>query len=221
MRTTLSWSAAALRLALISVASAATPETIPKPFVVAPDCTDDQKASAIAVARITDPVLACFQLEKWSFKGVAIAVQPQEFADHSTSLEEFRQVRKQVFREQSARLRTERDLREALPGQPPSHASTPLSLFVRARTPLGVFLDETNHIGFADLLPLQSHNDQPIRIDMYPLLRLETLVLRERNVYRLIQMAPITGPSTIGEGFRMADDWARRLNGGERFATED
>jgi hypothetical protein len=202
-------------------ALAANEAVVPKPFVVAPECTPEQAASAIATARVAEPVAACFFLEKWSFRGAALAVIPEEYRDKTVGPEEFRQVRKRVYREQSVRLRMKRDLREALPDQPPSHASTPMSLFVRDRTPLGVFLNESNHIGFADLVPIQPHNDQIVRQERYPVIQLETLVLARGHIFKLIQVSPISGPSTIGEGFRMADDWARRFNGSERLAAED
>jgi hypothetical protein len=203
------------------LALAANDAAVPKPFVVAAECTPEQAASAIATAHVAEPVSACFFLEKWSFKGAALAVVPEEFRDKTVGPEDFRQARKKVYREQSVRLRTKRDLREALPDRPPSHASTPMSLFVRDRTPLGVFLNEDNHIGFADLVPMHPHNDHIVRQERYPVIQLETLVLAKGHIFKLIQVSPISGPSTIGEGFRMADDWARRFNGSERLATED
>jgi hypothetical protein len=203
-----------------SCTSAAQP-TIPKPFVVAPECTEAQRSSAVAVAKPKESVIACYFLEKWSFKGAALAVEPDDYAGAVVSEADFYKLRKKVYREQSARLRTERDMKEAMPGEPPPHAGLPLSLLVRTRTPLGVFLNESKHIGFADLVPTAPHNDQVVTRPMYPLIQLETFVYAKGRVIKLIQVAPISGPSTVGEGFRMADDWARRLNGGERLATED
>ena len=194
---------------------------VPKPYVVAPECTDPQRESAIAVLQPAEPVIACYFLQKWSYKGVAIAVEPTEFVGRDFSSQEFRAVRRVVIRDQSVRLRAERDLREAMPGEPPPHAGTPLSLFVTKRTPLGVFLDEPSHIGYADLVPVAPYNDQKVPQQQFPVIQLETLVLVKGKVIKLIQLSPISGPSTIGEGFRMADDWARRLNGGERLAIED
>jgi hypothetical protein len=148
-------------------------------------------------------------------------VEPSGYTGRTVSESDFYQLRKKVYREQSARLRTERDMKEAMPGEPPPHAGLPLSLFVRARTPLGVFLNESRHIGFADLVPTTPYNDQVVTREQYPLIQLETFVHVKDRVIKLIQVAPISGPGTVGEGFRMADDWARRLNGGERLATED
>ena len=204
-------------LALLAVTPnviAADIANIPKPFVVAPLCTAEERSAAVELSRLNEPVAACFRLEKWSFKGVALAVEPESYAGKATSPEEFRQLRKRIFRDQSVRLRVERNLQDALPDQPPSHASIPLSLFVKVRTPLGVFLDESQHVGFADLIPISNRTG-------YPLIQLETWVLSKGQVFKLVQIAPITGPSTIGEGYHMADDWARRFNGSERLATED
>ncbi|MFM2053827.1 MAG: hypothetical protein RL456_1864 [Pseudomonadota bacterium] len=194
---------------------------VPKPYVVAPICTPEQRESAISVVRPAEPLIACYFLQKWSFKGAAVAVQPEDYAEREVSDADFYQLRKKVFREQSARLRTERDMKEALPGEPPPHAGMPRSLFVRARTPLGVFLNESKHIGFADLVPVAAYNDQVVTHDRYPLIQLVTFVHVKSTVVKLIQVAPITGPGTVAEGFIMADDWARRLNGGERLATGD
>jgi hypothetical protein len=208
-------------LALGFLCPSAAEPTIPKPFVIAPECTEAQRSSAVAVARPKESVIACYFLEKWSFKGAALAVEPNGYAGIPVSESDFYQLRKKVYREQSARLRTERDMKEAMPGEPPPHAGVPPSLFVRTRTPLGVFLNESKHIGFADLVPTAPHNDQVVTQVQYPLIQLETFVHTNGRVIKLIQVAPISGPSTVGEGFRMADDWARRLNGGERLATED
>lgn len=212
--------ASSLAAGLLATTSAAEPK-IPKPFVVAPECTEAQRSSAVAVARLKDPVIACYLLEKWSFKGAALAVEPGEFAGIPVSESDFYQLRKQVYREQSARLRTERDMKEAMPGEPPPHAGLPPSLFVRVRTPLGVFLNESKHIGFADLVPTHPHDDQVGTPAQYPLIQLETFVHAKGRIIKLTQVAQIAGPGRVDEGFRMADDWARRLNGGERLATED
>ena len=207
-------------LLLCLVVSQAEPVEVPKPFIVAPACSAEQLAAAVGIAAVQQPPAACFFLQKWSFRGAALATVPEGYADRSTTRAEFRDLRKAVFRDQSVRLRAEANLGDALPGQPPSHASIPSSLFVKVRTPLGVFLDEPNHIGFADLVPVatsQSGTDAPV----YPLIELETWVYASGHVFKLIQISPISGASTIGEAYRMADDWARRFNGSERLATED
>lgn len=214
-------SAAFSLCALVQSASAVNDPAVPKPYVVAPECTPEQLASAITVAREPESVIACFYLEKWSFKGAALAVSPKDYANREVAPEEFHKLSRSIFAGQSARLRTERDLKEAMEGEPPAHASTPLSLFVHARTPLGVFLNENKYIGFADLVPLYARSDRSVQQELYPLVQLEIWVLAKGRVFKLIQVSPISGPSTIGEGFRMADDWARRFNGSERLATED
>jgi hypothetical protein len=120
----------------ISAATAASgAESIPKPFVVAPDCTSEQLASLSAVAGIEATPIACYAFEKWSFKGPGIAYELQP--DTTLSPDGFRTLRRTVFRDQSARLRTQRDLREAMPDQPPAHSTIPMSLLVGVRTPLG------------------------------------------------------------------------------------
>lgn len=220
IRSALSTALLALLVLAQSVHASDDP-VVPKPFVVAPECTPEQTSAAVAVARVSEPVVACFYLAKWSFTGAALAVIPTGYLDKIVEPEQFRQIRKALFRDQSVRLRNERDLREAMPDMPPSHAAIPMSLFIRKRTPLGVFLDETNHIGFADLVPIVSQNTPGFDNDRYPLIQLETLVMAKGKIFKLIQISPISGPSTIGEGFRMADDWARRFNGSERLASED
>jgi hypothetical protein len=207
--------------AFTSTTSTASDAVVPKPFVIAPECTEEQLGSAIAVIRPSERVIACYFLEKWSFIGAAIAMEPDEFVGRIVSDREFYQLRKRIFLEQSARLRNERDLKESMPGEPPPHAGMPFSLFIRKRLPLGVFLNESKHIGYADLVPLLAHNDQVVTREQYPLIQLETYVFVKGHVFKLIQISPIEGPGTVGEGFRMADDWARRLNGGERPASED
>src|SRR5687767_12186332 len=78
---------------------------VPKPFVVAPECTQEQLSAAITATQVSEPVIACFFLQKWSFKGAALAMLPAGFESRTVGPEEFRQIRKVVFREQSARLR--------------------------------------------------------------------------------------------------------------------
>jgi hypothetical protein len=213
-------SAVGAALILSSVLSQAEPTEVPKPFIIAPACSAEQTAAAMAIAAIQQPPAACFLLEKWSFRGVALATVPEGYVNRSVTKAEFLGLRKAVFRDQSVRLRAGANLDDALPGQPPSHASIPSSLFVKVRTPLGVFLDEPNHIGFADLVPAAS-SQSATGIAVYPLIELETWVYASGHVFKLIQISPISGASTIGEGYRMADDWARRFNGSERLATED
>ena len=216
------WSRTAFCSLALAANAMAEPErpSVPKPYVVAPACTAEQLAAAVTAASIQEPVLACFYLHKWSFRGAALAVAPESHAGKSVSSGEFRELRRSIFRDQSVRLRAEANLADSLPGQPPSHASIPSSLFVEAPRPLGVFLDEPNHIGFADLMPVSKTRSSGVT-STYPFIRLETWVLAQGKVFKLIQMSPISGASTIGEGYRMADDWARRFNGSERLATED
>jgi len=211
---------AGIALLLSMAVSRAEPVEVPKPFVVAPTCTPEQLAAAMSIAAVRQPPAACFFLQKWSFRGAALAVVPEGYGDRPVSKAEFLDLRKAVFRDQSVRLRAEANLGDALPGQPPAHASIPSSLFVNARTPLGVFLDEPNHIGFADLVPIARAQSGAVNA-IYPLVVLETWVYASGHVFKLIQISPISGASTIAEGYRMADDWARRFNGSERLATED
>jgi hypothetical protein len=214
-------SVVALVLHLAATSGNAADFIVPKPFVIAPECTELQREGALKLLKPTDPLITCYQLEKWSFKGVALAFEPINFAGRTFSESEFYQLRKEVFREQSVRLRNERDLKETMPGKPPTHAAIPLSLFIRTRTPLGVFLNEAKHIGFADLIPVLSFSPRLGDQERYPLIQSETFALMKGRVIKLVQVAPITGPNTVGEAYRMADDWARRVNGGERPASED
>jgi hypothetical protein len=211
----------AILCSLTNPSGAAEVSDVPKPFVIAPTCSAEQSASAVSLLSEAERIVGCFSLAKWSFKGVAVAAVPAEFDGRTVSPEEFRQLRKKIFREQSVRLRAERDMSESMPGEPPTHASTPMSLFVRVRTPLGVFLNENNYIGFADLVPMHTAVRPPGQQNLYPMIQLETWVLVKGQVVKLVQMSPISGMTTVGEGFVMADDWARRLNGGERLASED
>ena len=211
----------AILCALTAPSGAAEVSDVPKPFVIAPTCSAEQSASTVSLLSDADRFVSCFSLAKWSFKGVALATVPAEFDGRTVSPEEFRQLRKKVFREQSVRLRAERDMSESMPGEPPTHASTPMSLFVRVRTPLGVFLNENNHIGFADLVPMHTTAGPADQQILYPMIQLETWVLVKGRVIKLFQLSPISGMTTVGEGFVMADDWARRLNGGERLASDD
>ena len=101
----------------LSCSSAAEPD-VPKPFIIAPECTEAQRNSAIAVAKPSEPVIACYFLQKWSYKGAALAIEPDGYAGRAISESDFYQLRKKVYREQSARLRIERDMKEAMPGEP-------------------------------------------------------------------------------------------------------
>jgi hypothetical protein len=191
-----------------AVRAADAVNAIQRPFVIAPECTAEQRQSALALSNLEQSPLACFAFEKWSFKGAALA-----FAQPSTSVEAFYQARRAVFRDQTARMRVERDLREAMPGSPPAHSTIPLSLFVSKRTPLGVFVNTSEYIGFADLVPVQSQG-------AYPVLQLDVLVLRKEGLVRLVLLSQISGTTTIAEGYRISEDWALILLGRERSPSQ-
>lgn len=145
-------------------------------------------------------MLACFIVERYVFQGSALAVKVENgrFAD-------FRQLRREVFRDQSSRLRAERDMEHAMPDKPPGHGTIPSSLFVPKRTPIGVFTDEAAYIGFADLVPWTNSPDR------YPLLIMETYVSHGNEMLRLVVTSLVSGPETIARGYTLAEDWAKAV----------
>lgn len=213
----------ALVIVVLCAASAAVAQTpgdfaIPKPYLTASECTSEQRAAALALVDGKDEPSACFTLHKWSFNGVALAFGP--IGDPQTSTEAFHGIRRVVYRDQSARLRAERDMREAMPDSPPAHSTIPLSLDVLVRTPLGVFVNEPEYIGYADLIPLSVPRNQRRARASQPLLQLQVVQLRKESVFRLVLMSQISGTETIGQGYRMAEDWALILLGRERTAEQ-
>jgi hypothetical protein len=187
-------------------------EVIPKPYVVAPECTQEQQRSALATIRTEQKTMACFAFEKWGFKGAALAFEAPEAQG------DFQLHRRRLFRDQSARVRSERDMKDAIPGEPIAHSTIPTSLFIVNRTPLGIFIDETNYIGFADLVPIGLQDTRPLLPRMYPLLQLEIVLRRGTERFRLVLVSQISGTETIGQGYRIAEDWALSVLGQARPA---
>ena len=193
-------------------------ESVTQPFVIAPDCTQEQVASLSAVAGIRATPIACYAFEKWSFKGAGVAYELQPGT--TVSPDDFRALQRTAFRDQSARLRTQRDLREAMPDQPPAHSTIPMSLLVNVRTPLGVFVDTSDYTGFADLVPVSRGTSAALPAATYPLIQLEVLVLRGSKLFRLVLLSQITGTTTVAEGYRIAEGWALSLLGRARSAGQ-
>ena len=209
-----------LTFMLVCASSAPSAEVFPKPYVVAPNCTDEELRTALEVVQLTEEVVACHVLVRSvQISGVAIALRPHAFFGRSLSLGEFRQLQRELFRDQSIRLRNQRDISEAVPGDPPAHGSIPLSLFVTGRTPLGIFAEKKHHIGFADLVPQAGAPNGGA--SQYPLLYLDMLVLRGDQVFRLIQISTMRGPMTLGSAYRALEDWAYLLNGRDRPENMD
>ena len=192
-------------LVLCSTLSAGQTIELPKPDVNASrPCSEADARSASTASGVSEPLVACFVVERYVFQGSALAVRVE-----SGRTADFQQLRREVFRDQSARLRTERDMAQAMPGEPPAHGTIPSSLFVSRRTPLGVFLNAPAYIGFADLAPW-------VQTQSYPLLIMEIYVLRGGERLRLVVTSLVSGPETIARGYTLAEDWAKAITTGAR-----
>ncbi|MCV2360397.1 hypothetical protein LNV08_15580 [Paucibacter sp. TC2R-5] len=185
-----------------SAGIAAQVSSLPKPDLNASrQCSAEDSRSAASISGVSEALVACFIVERYVFQGSALAVKvdSRRFAD-------FRQLRREVFRDQSTRLRTERDMAQAMPGEPPAHGTIPSSLFVLKRTPIGVFTDEAAYIGFADLVPWSTSSDK------YPLLIMETYVSHGNDILRLVVTSLVSGPETIARGYALAEDWSKAVS---------
>lgn len=167
-------------------------------------CSASELEKAVASSRVVEPVLDCFRIHRYVFEGFGLVVQPSA----ATVPESFHALKRAVFRDQSARLRTERDLAEALPDSPPAHGTIPTSLYIGNQTPLGVFTEGPRHIGFADLVPSRTHQNSISSTKRYPTLQMETYVSHNGDVFRLIVTSQVGGPETIARGYALAEDWA-------------
>jgi hypothetical protein len=176
----------------------------------------------MALAQVPGELAACFALLRWSVQGAALALWEPSAAAGPVGLEAFKLLQREVYRDQSVRLRADRDLAEAMPNSPPAHMTIPRSLDVQKRLPLGVFLDAEGVIGFADLVPVaglrwdpRTHLPPPVRSR----LQMELLVLREGRVLRLVLLSSMNGTATVGDAYRITEDWADVLRGRGRVSA--
>jgi hypothetical protein len=192
--------------ALAVAAAAANAQSIPLPDPNASrTCTADESSIALRATGEGGPVMACFVVARYVFQGSALVLEANDLPEHYTVSAGFQPIRRQVMRVQSARLRSDRDLSDAMPGEPPAHGTLPRSLAVTKVTPLGVFAEGSAFIGYADLVPWSSGGTD------YPLLSLHSYVLRGNSVFKLVVTSLVSGPETVARGYGLAEDWAKAV----------
>jgi hypothetical protein len=172
-------------------------------------CSERQFESARNAWSKTGDVVACFLVQRYVFQGIGLVfVVPPDVAA-TDGIKQFSELRKAIFRDQSVRLRAHRNMSEAMPGKPPAHGTIPASLKIEHVTPLGVFTEGPDHIGFADLLPNSATPSPQSPHLQYPYLQLESYIRRENGIYKLVVTSIVAGPETIARGYALAENWAQ------------